>query len=117
MLPKYPPASSALELTVTVKVDGVVLPAVPVGESHVAPGVTPAGKDKTAEPDALFTPMFWSVGWDPAPAVKVSEVGDTVTLLLAGGVPPLPPPLTTRTTGIVVGLLAALAWVTVTEPL
>ena len=76
------------ELMLTVNgFNGVVLE-VTLVESQLPPlvvvGVTV--KETPAEPEALDTLTVWAAGLDPCCAVKVSEVGDTVTF------PVLPPP-------------------------
>ena len=108
-----------MELTVTVKGFNGVAPEVTLVESQLPPLVVVDAtvKETAAEPEVLVTLRDWAAGLDANAVEKVSEVGVTVTLLLAGGVPPLPPPLTTRTTGIRVGLLAAPVWLTEMEPL
>src|SRR5258708_6644351 len=87
MLPLYVPACMAEELTLTVKVEGVVLLVLALVVSQLEPEVTCTVKPTPAVPDALFTETDWAPGLDPCCTVKVSEVGDTVMF------PLLPPPL------------------------
>ena len=89
MLPVYELACNRFELTLTVKEAGAVLLALALVESQLEPAVTCTVKVTPAEPEALLTLMDWAPGLDPGCAVKVSEVGDTVTF------PVLPPEVLT----------------------
>ena len=84
MLPLYGPAGKALELTLTTKVDGVVL--LPLGLTDSQLPVTCVVKVTPEAPEALVTLMDWAAGLDPAGDVKLSEVGDTVTFPVLPGV-------------------------------
>src|ERR1035441_561649 len=86
MLPEYVLAASTLELTLIVKVAGVVFKALALVDSHVPPAVTCVVKVTPAAPAALLTLTVWAAGLDPCAAAKVSSVGDTVTF------PVVPPP-------------------------
>src|ERR1035441_8880323 len=86
MLPEYVLASSVLELTLIVKLAGVVLLTLALVDNQVAPAVTCVVKGIPAAPAALFTLTVWAAGLDPRAAAKVSCVGDTVTF------PVVPPP-------------------------
>ncbi len=97
MLPLYVPAARAAELTLTVKLDGVVLFRLALVASQFEPEVTVTVKPTPAVPDALLMVRDWAAGLEPCCAVKVNDVGDTVTF------PELPPPLvlTVNVTGTV----------------
>src|ERR1035438_3126207 len=86
ILPEYVLAVSKLELTVIVKVAGVVLLALALVDNQAAPAVTCVVKETPAAPAALLTLTVLAAGLDPCDAAKVSKVGDTVTF------PVLPPP-------------------------
>ena len=75
MLPLYVPAARAEELTLTVKVDGVVLFALALVTSQMEPEVTCTVKPTPAVPDALLMEMDWAPGLEPCCDVKVSERG------------------------------------------
>jgi hypothetical protein len=69
------------ELTLTVNGFNGVVPELTLVESQLPPLVVVGAIVKVTpeEPEALDTETFWAAGLDPCCAVKVSEVGDTVT--------------------------------------
>ncbi len=64
--------------------------------------------------ELAVTDRVCAPGVEPLVEVKAMEDGEKDRLPVE---PPLPPPLTTRMMGMVVGLLAAPAWLTEMEPL
>src|SRR5271157_3977293 len=74
MLPEYVLAASALELTLIVKVAGVVLLTPALVDSQAAPAVTCVVKGIPAAPAALVTLTVAAAGLDPCVAAKVSAV-------------------------------------------
>ena len=82
------------ELTLTVNGFNGVVPELTLVESQLPPLVVVGAMVKVtpAEPEALDTETFWVAGLDPCCAVKVSDVGDTVTF------PVLPPLFTVSVT-------------------
>src|ERR1039457_1987230 len=88
ILPLQVPEANELELTVTVRGFNGVAPEVTLVESQLPPLVVVDAtvKETEAEPEVLVTLRVWAAGLDANAVEKVSDVGVTVTLLLAGGV-------------------------------